>query len=161
MHPNYPVGEWLTSFYDEISIMDCQTRKQCHWLSFSIVFHITFDELTLNKESHTSCLFCNSLWRGFKKDILFTVCCFGTRSDVYKKVERKNHLLPVIDQMKFVNTLSDNNTFCSSFSHSDRLYTHQCYLLSVNWSDMMWSHFVFLTPCPWETGLISLLTLIY
>jgi len=97
-------------------------RKQCHWLSFAIlVLHMMSSHVT--EGSHTSCLFWNSLWRGFEKekhhllsvvlghDVMFILF-------IYNQIERKCYLLPVINQMTFVdNSLWDNSmplTFCCS-----------------------------------------------
>ena len=41
------------------------------------------------------------LWRGE----IFTVCCFGTWCNVYRQTERKYYLLPVVNPIKFVETL--------------------------------------------------------
>ena len=43
---------------------------------------------------------------------------------------------------------------------SDKLYKYQCCLLSLSRSDVVWSSVVSLTPCPQETGLTSLFTMI-
>ena len=77
-----PVAEQpssLTSFWNWVSVLrSWETRKQCHWLSFAMVFYKINSHATL-KGPHTSCLFCNSLWRDFEKETyVFTVCCFGT-----------------------------------------------------------------------------------
>jgi len=66
--------------------------------------------------------------------------------------------------MKFVETLFQITIYYQlSVVHwvmSDKLYKHQCCLLSLSRSDVVWSNVVLLTPCPWETGLTSLLTMI-
>ena len=41
-------------------------RKQCHWLSFVIMFHTMNPHVT--EGSHTSCLFYNRLWRSVEKE---------------------------------------------------------------------------------------------
>ena len=42
----------------------------------------------------------------------------------------------------------------------DKLYKHPCCLLSLSRSDVVWCGIVLLTPCPWDAGLTSLLTMI-
>ena len=103
---------------------------------------------------------------GALKGEIFTVCCLGTWCNIYKQTERKCYLLPVINSMKFVETLSlFQIIICCQLSvvhwvMSDNLFKHQCCLLSSSRSDVMWSSIVLLTPCPWKTGLTSLFTMI-
>ena len=70
MCSNCPVADWpasLTSFQTGVSIMrSWENRNQCHQLSFAIVYHMM--DTHISKGWHTSCLFCNSLWRGFEKE---------------------------------------------------------------------------------------------
>ena len=59
--------------------------------------------------------------------------------------------------------LLDNSmslTFCCSLRYANKLHKHQCSLLSLGKSDAVWTSVVLLTPCPWETALRSLHTLI-
>ena len=102
--------------------------------------------------------------KGLWKGEIFTVCYFETWCNVYKQTERKYYSLPVINSMKFVETLYQG-IICYQHSvvhwvMSNKLYKHQCCLLSLKSSDEMWSTVVLLTPCPWKTGLTSLLTMI-
>ncbi len=79
--------------------------------------------LHLTKGSHTSCLFCNSLWRGIEKEKCSLSGVLG--SDVMFISRDKCHLLPVINPMKFVETLFQI-IGCSNFLLFTELYLMSC-----------------------------------
>ena len=140
---NWSVAEWpasLTSFWHGISITSWEKRNHCHWLSFATVFH------KMNSQSHkmiTYILFVVRhcmirLWQG---DIL-TACYFEIRCTVYNQAKKKSHLLPVINQMAFVEIIFQMMV-CHQHSvvhwvMSDKLHKHQCCLLSLSRSDVVW-----------------------
>ncbi len=103
-------------------------------------------------ESHTFYLFCNSMWRGFDKEkYLLSVVLGQDVTNVYSQKERKCHLLPVINWMKFVETFFQIIHHQLSIVHwvrSDRLHKHHCCSLSLSSSDVAWSSVALLTPYP-------------
>ena len=141
--------------------MNWEERKQCHWLSFAIVFHMM--NAHHSKVLHTSCLFSISLWRGFGKEKYLLPVVLG--QDVMFICRNKGHLLAVIDPLKFetffqVIVYHQHSIVHSIMADNDILHKHPSCLLSLSRSDVVWDSVVSLTPCPWETGLISLLTII-
>jgi hypothetical protein len=136
-------------------------ERKYHWLSFAIAFDMMSWHLT-RYDIHSVC-FTIACEEALKRINIFTVCCFGTRCNVYKQTRKKCHLPPVINQMKFVDTLSERmspTSYCS-LSHVWQTAQRSCCLHSLSWSDsVVWgSVTVLLTPCPRETGLTSLLAM--
>ena len=138
-------------------------KKTMPLTPFSTVFHMI--SLYLTKVSHTSCLCiaCEEV-SDLKRQNIHCLL-FGTKCNVSKQRERKCHLLSVINPMEFVETLFWITEYHQlSIVHSvmsDNLHKHQCCLPSLSSSDMVWGNgVVLLTPCPWETGLTGLFTVI-
>ena len=125
---------------------------------------ISYDEFTCHQRI-TYVLFAMACEEALKRRNINIYCLlFWDMINTYKQTESKCYLLSVIDPMKFVETLFQiivcHKLSVVHWAMSNKLYKHQCCLLSLSRSDVVWSSVVLLSPCPWETELISLLTMI-
>ena len=152
----------ITHFLWECSYHHEESGKgmQCHWLSFAIVFHMMTSHAT--KDHIHPVYFALACGEALKRRNIY---CLGTCCSVYKQTERECYSPSVINPIKFDGALFQILIVCYQHSvvqwvMSDKLCKHQCCLLSLNRSDLVWSSVALLTAWPWETGLTSLLTMI-